>query len=123
MSRLIVYGGTMAALGLFAESAATPVPGEWGNITALAAVIGVLIFIVTRMLPDLHQKSVDQSKAYAESSANQSKIFADTIKETQTQFSSTLDKINEREIDATKTNTEELAKLREHCARTHGIQK
>ena len=140
MMRAIVVGGGLAssvvgfAVGLLGQVPAGSM-GEANitNLTALACLIGVLGFIVMKMLPDLHQKSVDQAKASqaaaveqakisAEAATSQAKTFAETVEAIQTKFSGTLDRIHERGIDATKDNTQELARLREHCATMHGTR-
>jgi hypothetical protein len=54
---------------------------EWANLTALGIVGVVVIFLTTKMLPDLHKKFVEQSV-----------IFSETVKEIQQSFSSAADK-------------------------------
>jgi len=99
----------MGAAGvLFAEGAAAPTGADWSNLTALGAVIAVLIFIVTKMLPQLHQQIVDQAKA-----------SSTALLESQSNFTTVLDKIHERWSSSSASATEELAKLREHCAASH----
>jgi hypothetical protein len=121
MARLLMVGLSGVACGLFAADSTTSIPtSPWGELSALACVIGVLLFIVTKILPDLHQKSVDQSKQATECQVEQSKVFAEAIETTQTKFADTLDKIHERGTQAAILNAEELAKLREHCAEMHG---
>ena len=128
--RAIAISGMVLGVGMFAESSA-PAVTDWSSWTALTAVIGALLFIVTKMLPDLHQKFIDQGKTFSEAivkqSCEQSKTFADTIskqssdfatstKETQAKYNDTLDKIHDRATTAATTQAEELAKLRENCA-------
>jgi hypothetical protein len=122
--KLIVYGTFGWAFGLFAEGVApTSVGGEWSNLTALGAVIIVLIFIVTKMLPDLHQKFVEQSKVFAESTSAQSEAFSTALRDTLNKSSDILDKVHDRTSQATAATAEEMARLREHCAAQHGIDR
>ena len=74
----------LVAFGLFAQVPADSLTG-WGSLTALGIVAIVLVFIVTRMLPQIHLQFAEQAKA-----------FAETISKGQVEFSSTLDRMAER---------------------------
>lgn len=103
MEKAIVIIGMSIAGVLFAD-ASVPEGGGWSNAkdwSALVIVAVVLVFIITKMLPDLHQKFVDQSK-----------IFTDSIRESNAHFGNILDKMHDRG----ELTREEVAKLREHCA-------
>jgi hypothetical protein len=114
LSKTIITATLVSAMGLFAEGS-TPgggLPDNLSNLTALGAVILVLIFIVTRMLPALHTQIVDQAKASTAIMADQSKAFAASMVESQVKFADVLDKVTQRE----STAVEEISKLRENCA-------
>jgi hypothetical protein len=110
VSRVIVIGGMSSAWTLFAESAAAPT--DWGNLTALGAVIVVLIFIVTKMLPDLHQKSVEQTKIFSDALRDMNMAQGSVIDKMQSIHLDTLDKISARE----EALTAAVGALRENCA-------
>lgn len=112
--RLIATGGMLCGMTLFAESPA--IGNDWSNWTALTAVIATLLFIVMKMLPDLHQKSLDQTKVFADSIEKQATAFAASMTEIQGKYSDTLDRIHDRSTLEAKSQSEEIAKLREHCA-------
>jgi hypothetical protein len=106
--RYFIIGGLGAAMSLFAEGTmpATDI-GSYGNLGALGVLSAVLIFIVTKMLPDLQQKFIDQSK-----------IFATAIENQQAKFTEVLDKMHERESDRSDKIATEIAAMRETCAET-----
>jgi hypothetical protein len=114
VEKVIVSGIMLGAMGLFAEATADPSP--WGNYTALGAVIAVLLFLVTRTIPDLNTKAAEASKSAQESLVRLSDVFAASSKEIQTKFAETLDRIHDRATEASKLTAEEMANLREHCA-------
>ena len=103
LEKALIIAGFGTAFSLFADTSQTE-PWGWSNLTALGIVAVVLIFIVTEMLPSLHQKFVDQSK-----------FFADSIREIQVESTKTLDKVYERET----LKNEEIMRLREHCAKVN----
>jgi hypothetical protein len=121
VGRIFVVGMALTGVSLFAQSATVSTGTNWENLTALGAVISALIYIVTKMLPDLHQKSVDQGKASSEALKEQGAMFATTIKDIQIDFSSTLDKVHERGTKAMDIQSEKIATLQAHCARIHGL--
>ncbi len=91
---------------------------RWQDLTALAIVAVVLIFIVTKMLPDLHMKFIDQSK-----------VFGEAIERIQKAFTDTLDKMHARVEDRDKVRhedqrifTQALIELTEQCARRHAAE-
>ena len=94
----------LVAFGLFAQAPADPLTG-WGSLTALGIVAIVLVFIVTRMLPQIHLQFAEQAKA-----------FAETISKGQVEFSSTLDRMAERHAATEREHIKALTELREHCA-------
>lgn len=82
--RLAVYGLFGTAGCLFAQT--SDGLASWSDLTALGIVAVVAIFMVTKMLPDLHKKFVEQSQ-----------IFATTVEKIQTAFAKTLDEIHARQ--------------------------
>lgn len=95
------------AIGLFAEGSSNGDPlAPWANLTALGIVGLCMVFIVTKMLPDLHKKFVDQSE-----------IFAKTGENVVKNFSETLDKMHNRQHEKDQKVAEVLTALREHCAK------
>lgn len=67
----------------------TDVYTSWANFTALGIVAVVLVFIVTRMLPDLHKRFVEQSS-----------IFAAAVERIETNFAATIEEIQKRDYDS-----------------------
>jgi len=110
--KLFLYGAFGTALGLFAEGE-TAIPDGWSSLSALGIVGVVLIFIVTKLIPDMHKKSVEQTQ-----------IFAETIKAVHSVFAEALNKIHARseewEIEHQKVLTglsESLMALATQCER------
>ncbi len=93
------------AIALFAESDAGGPIGNWGQLTALGVCAIVLIFIVTKMLPNIHEQFMKQSNAFAEAMAR-----------AQTEFAATADRIAQRQHDDSAELSKRIAELREHCA-------
>ena len=89
---------------LFAESANDQL-GSWGQLTALGVVAVVLIFIVTRMLPSIHEQFVRQSEVFAAAMAKAQSDFAESAAAIAKQ----------QHEDSVKMN-ESVSALREHCA-------
>lgn len=109
-TKLFLIFSLASAVGLFAEGGGDTF-GNWGNLTALGIVAVVIVFIVTKMLPDLHGKFVDQSK-----------VFAATIEAMQGKFSEILDKMHARNAEQEKEHlaslsqvAKEVAELRVNC--------
>lgn len=114
-----MVGGIVTALGLFgvADTVAPAQPlGEYASLSALAVVGVVLIFIVTKMLPDLHGKFVAQSEASAKAVVDQADHFAVAIKAQADSFATILNDTIGTSNARLLANTRELTKLREHCA-------
>ena len=99
------------AITLFAESSPDPMR-EWEKLTALGIVALVLIYIVTKMLPSLHEKFVAQSLAFAEAMTKAESKFAETV-----------DKIAVRSHEDAIEHAKALVDLREHCAEVRGALK
>ncbi len=93
------------AIAMFAESDLGSPVGSWGQLTALGIVAVVLVFIVTKMLPNIHEKCMEQSKAFAEAMAAAQKEFA-----------ATTNRIAERQHEDSAEISKQLSELREHCA-------
>ena len=75
-----LLSGSMAlAIGLLAESQIAAPGFDYSNMTALAAVVAVLLFIVTKLLPDWYQKQADLAKNFGANLLEQSKAFAASI--------------------------------------------
>jgi Na+/melibiose symporter-like transporter len=84
MERVLASGIAAASyFGLMAEAAADPTQslGPWGNLTALGILGAVLIWIVTRILPDVHQKFVAQAETHGKAMAESQAVFATTLKQ------------------------------------------
>jgi hypothetical protein len=95
MAALPLSCGFGLSIAFFAQVAPGP-PIEWGNLTALGIVAVVIIFIVTRMLPDLHKKFVEQSVVFSATVKEIQADFTTTVKEIQADFVRSIDKIHER---------------------------
>lgn len=75
--------------------------GEYGQLTALGILGAMALFIVCKMLPDLHGKFTEQSKIFAETIAQVNQIFAESLASSN---------------QALHENTKTLAELKTHCA-------
>jgi uncharacterized membrane protein YhiD involved in acid resistance len=117
LEKLLALGGVATSMGLFAEAASSVDPSNaWSNYTALGVLASTLLFIVMKMLPDIHQKFENSSKNAAEASVQQTKAFAESVEKIQVKFSDTLDRIHDRGTQAVATQTDAITKLRENCA-------
>ena len=116
MERIIVTAIFATAMGLFAEGNAPTNDFPWANMTALTALVAALGYIVSKMLPDIHQKFQDSAKMQVESAERQAQLFSSAMRDTQGKFADTLDKIHDRGTAAAKETADELTKLRENCA-------
>jgi len=113
VEKIIATGGLAGATGLFADAAAGFDPlGGWGNLTALGILAVVLIFIVTKMLPDLHAKFVDTQKLFADSMEKMHLANQAALTQIEDKHQAVLDKIHSREENL----TEAIVALRENCA-------
>jgi type III secretory pathway component EscR len=83
-TQILAYSLLSTTLLLLAQGEAGQI--EWGNLTALGIVAVVLIFIVTRMLPDLHAKFKAQSDVFIETVRDIQVVFSTTVKEIQADF-------------------------------------
>lgn len=101
-----------ATVALLAEGTTTALPSEWANLSAMGILATVVIWLVTRVLPDHAAKANEQSK-----------MFAETLQKSQEQFTNTLDKMHARAEDWEKRRQDsmqavanELASLQANCA-------
>ena len=71
------------------QAVANPI-GPWGNLTALGIVAVVCVFVITKMVPGLHEKFVTQSDVFAKALINQSEAFANSLRTQSEVFSKSL---------------------------------
>lgn len=91
---MALFSSLSAAAVTMIVLAQETLPVEWGNLTALGIVAVVIIFIVTKMLPDLHKKFVEQSIVFATATKEMQISFTKTLETLQLDFSSTV-KVNQ----------------------------
>jgi len=118
VTKLLVGFAFLGALALFAEGEnviQTDFP--YANMTALTIVAVVLVFIVTKMLPDLHGKITQAIGEVAKQGAQQSSIFAATVKDLEQSFTAVLDKMHERSHEDQTALASALMTLAAQCAR------
>ena len=89
-----------------------PMVSDYSNVTALGIVAVVLIFIVCRMLPDLHKKVIDQTGMFTDSIKELSEDFSTAITVQSEKFAAT---IGDTHLDI-RENTRAVQDLRTHCA-------
>lgn len=100
-----------ASWGMFAQATSPPF-AEWGNLTALGALITVLVFIVTKLLPNLIAKIAQQSEVSLAAMNKQSETFSVTMKEMHAAHLETM-KSQWATLGGVQ---EEMKAVREHCA-------
>lgn len=111
---------------LFAEGIAGN-PADWSQITALGAVIVVLLFLVIKHLPDVQAKFVSLSETFAKASQGQTEAAvkatsgalsksAETMAQMQQCFITTLDKMAERYHNDNQTMAAAITELSRTCA-------
>lgn len=94
------------AITIFAETnGGDQFMGPWSQLTALGIVAVVLVFIVTKMLPNIHDQFVSQAKTFADAMAKVQESFAEATKE-----------IAQRQHEDSAELTRTVTALREHCA-------
>ena len=62
-------GSFTTALALFCDATTAGPMSGWGNLTALGIVAVVLVFIVTKILPDGHRKFIEQAELHSKAEA------------------------------------------------------
>ena len=122
--RTVLFALSFTTAGSLLAAGAANVIGDWGDLTALAIVGVVLIFIVTKILPSNQEKMVDQSKAFIAASESLTKVFTQSTEVLGMHFANILDKMHERSEQAAKLHHEEdlvlsesLRELTAQCAR------
>lgn len=113
VQKIIAIAGLADSFALFAvDSTGFDPLGGWGNLTALGILAVVLIFIVTKMLPDLHQKFVEAQRIFTESLEKMQIANQTILDRINDRNQAVLDKIHGRE----EALTEAIIALRENCA-------
>ena len=95
------------AIGLFAQGGQT-LEG-WGQLTALGIVAVVLIFIVTKLLPQAADRFVKQTE-----------LHVDAQKAQQAEFVRVIDAIHARAHDDYQALAAAISQLQVHCAANIG---
>ena len=111
---MVVSG--LAAGGLFAEGTTSDPVAPYANITALGIVAVVLIYTVTKILPNLHQRFIDQSTIFSATIEKMQTTHTDTVKSLTAGYSGTLDKMHERMSGWMEHTRDMTAKCAEHQA-------
>lgn len=128
MALLGAFGG---AIYLFAEASVAEAPaqkeatdfmGTYAELGALGVVAVVLVFIVTKMLPDLHLKMVDQSKIFAENITVVVANFTNATAVSQKAYTETLEKITDRQHADLLEVSASIRTLSEQIARHVGVE-
>jgi hypothetical protein len=80
ISKFLACFGLTTSLCLMAQ-AVPDAMGGWGNLTALGILGIVIVMVITRILPDLHDKFTQQTRIHEEESTRRTAAFLESLDE------------------------------------------
>ena len=127
MTGLKIIAPLVFSFALFAQGPSELISVNWQQLTALAALIVVLIFIIVKYLPDRDKADGKKAETFAGASKEQTKSCVDAIAlaagkasdaaaAMSKHFTDTLDKMHERYHDDNTSIVDALNALAQNCA-------